>query len=94
MPVLSITKPSPVELAPPDSAIRRAFFRVSICIIATLIGAIIIRFFVYRVAAEQAGTTAYWSLASALFAGWLLSLANMWRLAIANMVEVLRSKRQ
>ena len=94
MPVLSITKPSLLEFAPPDSAVRRAFFGVSICILATLIDAMIIRFSVYRVAAEQAGTTAYWSLASALFAGWLLSLANMWRIAIANLVEVLRSKRQ
>lgn len=94
MPVLSITKPSLLEFAPPESVTRRAFFRVSICILATLIGAMIIRFFVYRVAAEQAGTTAYWSLASALFAGWLLSLANMWRIAIANLVEVRKVKQQ
>jgi len=94
MPVLSITKPSLLEFAPPESVTRGAFFRVSICILATLIGAMIIRLFINRVSAEQAGTTAYWSLASALFAGWLLSLANMWRIAIANLVEVLRSKRQ
>jgi len=64
---------------------NRTNFRVTYCIFITLIGVLGISFTVYLVVSHHAGTPTYWTIASVLFAGWLFSLGNMWRIAIGRM---------